>query len=202
MVYRLDEYDLSNMTSLTKKLICISNPNNVAKHIRSVVKQSYEVAYTDGSSRRTKGKSMCGLGVYYPFELDRNASYSVMGRPDSNRAELAAIHYAMYEGRDDKDILILTDSLCSIDMLRRNYETRESFDKFTKLLKSINSCIHDRKHSTVLAKVRGHSGVLGNVQADILAKTAPADLYWYTPDVTPQEIQTRVLQGGHVHFHD
>ncbi len=85
----------------------------------------------------------------------------------NNRAELVAFHEALMAYAADKDLIIYTDSLCSIQnirqMLDRPHRMRES--KHKALVEQIVQILAQRAMAgghTYLKKVRSHTGIHGN----------------------------------------
>jgi len=103
-----------------------------------------------------------------------------------NRTELSAIHLAITHqdiARYEEDLTIYSDSLCSIQLIRKMVfapeRVRES--KHLELLKAIVEALELRSGAgskTTIQKVKAHSGIVGNDQADKyasdMAKGRPA----------------------------
>jgi ribonuclease HI len=136
--------------------------------------------YTDGSSiKGAEGTASIGAGVY-------NATTKGCTRINpggkgsthtNNRAELVALLVALMAHATDTDLTIYTDSLCSIQnirqMLDRPHMMRES--KHKALIEQIVQILAQRAMAgghTYLKKVRSHTGIHGNDEADRLAKEA------------------------------
>ena len=136
--------------------------------------------YTDGSSMKGGGgTTSIGAGIY-------NATTKGCTRINpggkgsthtNNRAELVALQVALLTFPADQDTTIYTDSLCSIQnirqMLDKPHMMRES--KHRALVEQIVQIMAQRAMAgghTYMKKVRSHTGIHGNDEADRLAKEA------------------------------
>ena len=95
----------------------------------------------------------------------------------NNRAELVAIMVALEAHPDSDDLTIYTDSLGSLQNIRKqiDHPTRLRECKHQKLLEDIVARLGARAMAgsqTHLYKVRSHTGIKGNDEADRLAKDA------------------------------
>lgn len=124
--------------------------------------------YTDASIR----KGSVGLGVYEdrPGGLRVHARAHGASPKDSTCAELLAILLAIRVREhvyvnDIYDLRLFTDSLASMQLIRKSYSDPESVirHKYKEILHEIN------RTKFSIQKVRAHSGVRGNVAADALA---------------------------------
>ena len=95
----------------------------------------------------------------------------------NNRAELIALHAALTAYPADQDLTIYTDSLCSIQNIKKMMDKpdmmRESNHKAVveQLVQTLAQRAMAGGH-TYLQKVRSHTGIYGNDEADRLAKEA------------------------------
>jgi ribonuclease HI len=131
-----------------------------------------DLVYTDGS----KKDFAIGAGIYYPY---MNMKWGYGGYyPDKSsvRAELIAISIAL-KLFYFKDIVILTDSASSLDLIVSIFENKENFNLHSH--GNVLVDIHDsmmRRHANSLStrffKVKAHSGEHGNTIADALARKA------------------------------
>ena len=135
--------------------------------------------YTDGSEIKTpNGPSKIGAGVYV------EGIGSILINPGgegctrtNNRAELVAIHMALQDAPLTDTVTIYTDSLCSIQSIRKmiDFPMRMTESKHKELLESIARLLMSRaqqQSTTQILKVRSHSGIKGNDEADAIAKKA------------------------------
>jgi ribonuclease HI len=159
--------------------------------------RSYQEVFTDGSVRQN-GKYI-GIGLWYSYDDYKNKSYMLMGRADSNRAELCAIYTALVLSPLSGTLQVNTDSETSIKMIHDSYNYNKSFNKFDPLLLGILWLIkYCRNDPTIIAKVKAHANEVGNNNADRLAKTAENGMYLYMPDNTEKEVLRHLSQGHHI----
>jgi ribonuclease HI len=154
--------------------------------------------YTDGSSTKgPDGSNVIGAGVYNATtqECTRINPGGMGSTHTNNRAELVALHVAMTSHPADQDLTIYTDSLCSIQntrkMLDRPHQMQES--KHRVVVEQLIQVLAQRAMAgghTYLKKVRSHTGIHGNDEADRLAKEA-------TDPKMP--IDTHVIHGETAH---
>jgi ribonuclease HI len=157
-----------------------------------------EFTYTDGSCLPAGtpwpiGSPGLGSGVYMPATRDReerklyvNPRSKGEGNENTiNRAELVGILYAIQEG----SIHIATDSLTSMFQVRKQLLRPQELEghKHQDLIKAIVALTRSSPEIVHLHKVTAHQGVVGNEQADEIAKAAakgraPAEQH-YTYDV-------------------
>ncbi len=165
---------LKKKRSFDKKLAFIPKQKYILEDINN------DNVYTDGSLRLSE--KYMGIGLWYGENDDRNNSYRVFGKLDSNRAELGAIYTALTQTHIDKQLMIYTDSSASMHLLGNHYYNDKTNLKFDKLLYHTSYLIDIRKEKTFIIKVKGHSKIHGNVMADTLAKNAQQNKYIILPD--------------------
>jgi ribonuclease HI len=95
----------------------------------------------------------------------------------NNRAELVALHVALVSYPVDQDLTIYTDSLCSIQNTRKMLDTPHQMkeSKHRVVVEQLVQILAQRAMAgghTYLKKVRSHTGIHGNDEADRLAKEA------------------------------
>ncbi|KNZ79180.1 hypothetical protein J132_11175 [Termitomyces sp. J132] len=92
----------------------------------------------------------------------------------NNAREALAILLAIQTANPQDHLEILSDSKITIDRLTTHLRKREDKGwigaKNQEIFKAITAQMRARKGFTILKKVKGHSGVEGNEQADELAK--------------------------------
>jgi len=177
--------------------------------------------YTDGSclsdaSGKTTG---VGAGVYIPSTGER-ITVDPCGKGPTNtimRAELSAIHAALEHSAGPDNVMIITDSEAALDGIRNMMQRpshmcahlhRDLLKDIVALLKSRSS---QGRHTT-MARVKAHSGVAGNEEADKIAKRAAsttqrdrmvsvgndpfADRYWaHTFEYTDSNKKSEAMHG-------
>ncbi|AWU76643.1 uncharacterized protein C5L36_0C05690 [Pichia kudriavzevii] len=147
--------------------------------------------YTDGASKNNQkaktGGSKAGYGVYYGPDDPRNYSGRVTGEQTNNRGELQGILHALENSYEEvkngkkNTYVIHTDSQYSKEAItnwgkaweKNGWKTSSGTDVANKDL--VKQCrelvkkIEENSGKVEIVKVKGHSGVHGNVMADKLA---------------------------------
>lgn len=124
--------------------------------------------YTDGS------KNEIGTGSAFCVFKENQQLFSWRDRLSRGnsvfQSELHAIHSALKwaEKTDDREFLVSTDSLSSLQALNK-------FDNTNHQILNIREHLQNTHKIFNFQWVRGHSGVEGNETADILAKSAVSD---------------------------
>lgn len=143
--------------------------------------------YTDGACSKNgfEGAS-AGIGVYFGRDDPRNVSKPVPADyPQTNQtAELLALEIAVEAARDEilagkyRRAMIMTDSAYSINCVTNWYKSWQRNGwvtanrtpvKYRKEIRNVSSILESLP-SIELIKVKGHSGVEGNEEADRLAR--------------------------------
>jgi ribonuclease HI len=163
---------------------------------------SAQLVYTDGSQLKDNDDGACGCGVYAPPLASllaagigpQRVAFRFAGDQTVMRAELMAIDYAL-EHVASNDLIIATDSLSSLQALlkttRRPHLTARH--RHARLLQSIVARLKardDASQHTMLVKVRAHSSINGNEEADKLAKAAANDECTISEVASPTEHTT------------
>jgi len=142
------------------------------------------IVYTDGACTANGSETaQAGIGVYFGSNDLRNVSRPLLTKgPHTNqRAELEAIQEALAITKDDESVDIRTDSQYSISCFQdwlpawerngwRNKKNKPVMNQ--DLIRPILAMIRARKARKLgfrFTKVKGHSGIFGNDEADRLA---------------------------------
>ncbi|KAF5314570.1 hypothetical protein D9611_007204 [Ephemerocybe angulata] len=132
--------------------------------------------YTDGSGMNPGyEEARAGVGVWFGPEDERNYSGRVPENlpQTNNSAEALAVLVALQKVPGKENVVIHTDSKFVIDSLTTAREKTENTDWLLQsnkeTLEPIISKIRRRRGKTTFKKVKGHSGIKGNEEADRLA---------------------------------
>ena len=172
---------------LTGRLWISQTSRDSAFHIpqQQLRYQAGSMIYTDGSYKKDTHRA--GAGVY---SCRDETDVRITIRPSKpgpintiNRAELAALLYALRRWQDSTDMTIVTDSQSSMQAI--NAQLRDPNDHkchvHKHMLQAIADIILDRaelgRHTSIV-KVRSHTGIHGNDWADILANQAADGDAW------------------------
>ena len=125
------------------------------------------IVYVDASLKRG---GPLGCGVYDAPRGAQELSYCAQG--SVLFGELLSIAVALSLRRDDEPIHILSDSLVGLIFVNQAvfFASSVSGHAHAALLRAIAGRVRARTAPTTLGKVRGHSGVRGNVKADACAR--------------------------------
>ena len=132
--------------------------------------------YTDGSCiRNGLDTARAGCGIWFGPHDIRNASIRVAGPEQSNQmGELLAVLHAIKNHPLDAAITIRSDSKYVIEGLTTHLENWENTGwsgvRHAKVFKCITAWLRHRSNVTRFIWVKGHSGMVGNEEADALAK--------------------------------
>jgi ribonuclease HI len=164
----------------------ISNTSNTYPSQNTLLWTTHPALYSDGSCHTDpRGRTIqIGAGFYCPAK-QRRFLVAPRGQNETNtitRAELAAIWACLSHASDDSvlsssPLTIFTDSLASLHLIDRTIKDPASLDEkiHLPLLLAIKDLLLTRARKTLptlLQKVKSHSGIQGNDEADIAAKHA------------------------------
>ncbi|KAH7909128.1 ribonuclease H-like protein, partial [Hygrophoropsis aurantiaca] len=133
------------------------------------------IIYTDGSCQKNgKLDAACGSGIWAGDDHPINTAAKVPGTNQSNQAgEIAAIIYALEKTDDFTPIHFKTDSRYVIDGLTQHLKSWEDAGWIgianKELFQTAAYLLRKRAAQTKFSWVKGHSGILGNEEADKLA---------------------------------
>ena len=137
--------------------------------------------YTDGSFIPPKAitqehwrREKAGYGIYNPFK-NLNIAERLPGLQNILRAELMAIHHTLRlltTTYRNEPAHIFTDCLNVLYLIntQTKHPTTHNSHPDKKILESIVKMLQDRTQTTTLHKVKAHTNISGNEQADKLAK--------------------------------
>jgi ribonuclease HI len=124
------------------------------------------VAYADGACSGNPGP--CGAGIVLIDGRSRRELSAYLGEGTNNIAELTAIELAIAEiEAADRPVRIFTDSQYSIGVLSKGWKAKANVALIARVRVALK-----RFSDLQLIYVRGHSGVLLNERADVLAVQA------------------------------
>lgn len=133
--------------------------------------------YTDGSCLNNGYENAsAGAGVWYSENDPRNTAARVPAHMSqtNNAGEALAILIAANQANSSDHLEILSDSKITIDGLTKrlkDWEDRGWIGVENKeILQATAAKLRNRKGKTLLTKVKGHSGLKGNEEADEQAK--------------------------------
>jgi ribonuclease HI len=137
--------------------------------------------YTDGSLTPPKQQAngfwdpaQTGYGIWNPL-LKINLPQRLIGLQNILRAEISAIHHTLQiliQEFPNEPTHIFTDSLNSLYLINTQlkHPTLQNNHPDKTILTSIVSMLKNRTATTYLYKVRAHTNIIGNDEADKLAK--------------------------------
>lgn len=114
---------------------------------------------------------------------------SRVSEKNSNNAEMAAIFFAVLLSDPVKDLTVFTDSEACLTKLNKTQQNCSVDDRLTRVAKTVAWVASHRTGATQFVKIKAHSGVRGNEDADTLARDGnrrppwPRVPRWKDPDV-------------------
>jgi ribonuclease HI len=163
-----------------------TNPSNTLQlpdfsHIHQPKFQDQYCYYTDGSFTLPKQQdngfwapAQAGYGIWNPlFKI--NLPQRLIGLQNILRAEISAIHHTLQiliQDFPNEPAHIFTDSLNSLYLINTQikHPTQQNNHLDKTILASIVNMLKNRIATTHLYKVRAHTNIIGNEEADKLAK--------------------------------
>lgn len=134
-------------------------------------------AYMDGSCENNGYENAkAGAGIWYGDGDPRNTAIKVPPhlKQSNNAGEALAILITTSQTDEDDHLEILSDSKITIEGLTKHLTEWEDKGwvgiENKEILQAIAAKMRSRKGQTILTKVKGHSGLIGNDRADELAK--------------------------------
>ena len=127
-----------------------------------------DAIYTDGSKT---GKGL-GAGVY-DAGTGESHPVAVVGGGEVLHAELSAILYALRHVTPREEFTLFTDSLISLFLIRKCLDRPDALAGHVaeSLVRAVCRAMKDRTEPVALLKVAAHVGIVGNEEADRIAKS-------------------------------
>lgn len=146
-------------------------------------KDTPEVVYVDGacSDNQNADKAVAGIGVFFGVGDARNTAAPLLGAPQTNnRAEMTAAIVGIQKSNKLRALQVYTDSNIVymgitqwIKKWRVNgWRSSSGAVANADLWRDLDDAVRFRARTVTFHKVKGHSGVFGNEQADALATAA------------------------------
>lgn len=140
--------------------------------------------YTDASIIN----KVAGIGIWSNhYELNNSWALKNNSLIDINRAELGAILIALIKLDYNGDVHILSDSLTSLKLINGSIE----LEKFSLITRCVQYMRDNWKGIIKFKKVKGHSGNIGNENADKLAHVGVVNHCQTKPLYLPDDIFTK-----------
>ncbi|KAG9292177.1 hypothetical protein G9A89_023897 [Geosiphon pyriformis] len=182
------DYSLSGSVGLAEKLgldILGSGEFSVVKDgLHDIWLDSFEV-FTDGSLRNAGSVEVaCGAAAYFPV-LDMSIGVTVRGLLSSTMAELQAVTLALECVPSSSTVVLCLNSQAAIDACVSEMSLVASDFRNQYWLERchIFNLVRDKDLSVSWVKVKGHSGIPGNVRADLAAGAASGSPFSLCADV-------------------
>lgn len=132
----------------------------------SAIEKDAVCLFTDGASSGNPGPS--GIGVVMRYGTHTKEISKPIGIATNNIAELEAIRIGLMEiKKNDLPVRIYTDSSYAQGVLALGWKAKKN-QKLIKSIQELIAAFNDIK----FIKVKGHSGMVENERADLLATTA------------------------------
>ncbi|KAG9301390.1 hypothetical protein G9A89_018062 [Geosiphon pyriformis] len=156
----------------------------VKDRLHDIWSDSFEV-FTDGSLRNAGSAEVaCGAAAYFPV-LDMSIGVAVHGLLSSAMAELQAVTLALECVPSSSTVVLRLDSQAAIDacvsemsLVAPDFRNQCWLERH-----HIFNLVRDKDLSVSWVKVKGHSGIPGNVRADLAAGAASGSPFSLCADV-------------------
>ncbi|KAG9297127.1 hypothetical protein G9A89_019408 [Geosiphon pyriformis] len=170
-------YSFSGSVGSAKKLgldILRSGEFSAVKdELHDIWSGSFEV-FTDGSLRNAGSAEVaCGAAAYF-LVLDMSIGVAVRGLLSSTMAELQAVALALECVLSSSTVVLRLDSQAAIDacVSKMSLVASDFRNQCWLERRHIFNLVRDKDLSVSWVKMKGHSGILGNVRADLAAEAA------------------------------
>lgn len=181
----MEKLAISNVSEKSETIIGVKRKlNELEKNTKELEQQQQEkkqkiVAYTDGScSGNGTPNAIAGCGVWFGVNHPKNVSEKVVcDKATSQVAELYAAKRALevLSDRSDTPVEIISDSSYLINTMTvwLNKRIKVNWEVINgPLLKEIYDLMTKRNGKVTWTYVKGHNGIVGNKNADKLARDA------------------------------
>ncbi|KAG9294968.1 hypothetical protein G9A89_017762 [Geosiphon pyriformis] len=141
--------------------------------------------FTDGSLRNAGSAEVaCGAAAYFPV-LDKSIGVAVRGLVSSTMAELQAVALALKCVPSSSTVVLRLDSQAAIDacVSEMSLVAPDFRNQCWLERRHIFNLVRDKDLSVSWVKVKGHSGIPGNVRADLAAGAAFGSPFSFCADV-------------------
>ncbi|KAG9287392.1 hypothetical protein G9A89_023764 [Geosiphon pyriformis] len=175
----------------------------VKNGLHDIWSDSFEV-FTDGSLRNTGSAEVtCGAAAYFPV-LDMSIGVAVRGLLSSTMAELQAVALALECVPSSSTVVLHLDSQAAIDacvseisLVAPDFRNQCWLEKH-----HIFNLVRDKDLSVSWVKVKRHSGIPGNVRADLAAGAASGSPFSLCADMRKHFLVAKgvVVSGNARHF--
>jgi ribonuclease HI len=178
-VHKHPQWNKSPYHTYPNQIISPQLPNY--SHIQHKKYSPQYCYYTDGSFTPPKkvteviwDPAKAGYGIWNPL-LKMNISQRLIGLQNILRAKISAIHHTLLILNHEfphESAHIFTDSLTSLYLIKTQikHPTQQNNHPYKAILASIVNMLKNRTATTTINKVRAHANVIGNEEADKLAK--------------------------------
>lgn len=161
--------ELRSITSAPRATVSPSAPTS---HRPVVPSADRLIVHTDGACQRNgKKDAKAGSGIYFGEDDTRNRGFPVPGKQTNQRAEVWAVCKALEATDVSQPLLIVTDSMYTINCATGKWNIKANSDLFHCLMTLASGRDVQWKH------VRGHRGNVGNEAADRIAVKAAQGIY-------------------------
>ncbi|ORZ13229.1 ribonuclease H-like domain-containing protein [Absidia repens] len=159
----LEYYKRSRTTKAEKCQIYMKNKVHFQKNFNQIV-------YTDGSHNFKKNTS--GFGVFWGVDHPRNVSGPVPYRQNSFNAELYAIYRALCSAENSPTSLRIETDCIQVFHVLVSFISGKGKSEHLELCRKIRRLFCDHPGPVSLGYVPGHQNILGNEEADKMARSA------------------------------
>ncbi|KAG9295234.1 hypothetical protein G9A89_000057 [Geosiphon pyriformis] len=160
--------------------------------------------FTDGSLKNAGSAEIaCGAAAYFPV-LDKSISVTVRGLLSSTMAELQAVALALECVPSSSTVVLHLDSQAAINtcVSEMSLVVSDFRNQCWLERRHIFNLVRDKDLSVSWVKVKGHSGIPGNVRADLAVGAASGSLFSLCANVREHFLvaESIAVSGNARHF--